>query len=144
MRSCEGACGRCCSTSSGLCTSWGVATCAQTGAALKTAALHRTPTATRAGRIMICSSGFQSGLVSPDELSCGKTEIAENFGRRSRSVERVEVQSWRTFAQEFLALQRCVFDPKPDHFLIVAAGFQTADDDRGQIGAAERDETPDL
>src|SRR5262245_5759393 len=55
MRSCEGARGKCCSTSRGLCTSSGVATCAPTGAALKTAALHRMLTATRARRIMISS-----------------------------------------------------------------------------------------
>ena len=81
--------------------------------------------------------------MSRGEFSC-KTEIAENFCRRSRSIERVEVQPWRTFAQELLALERRVFDAEPDHFLIITARFQTADDDRGEISAAERDEALDL
>src|SRR3954452_4730216 len=89
-------------------------------------------------------SGFRSRLVSRGELACGKTEIAENFCRRSRSIERVEVQAGRPFAQELLALERRVFDAEPDHFLIITAGFQTADDHCRQIRAAERHEPLDL
>ena len=89
--------------------------------------------------------GIQPHLLRRRELSCsGKSEIAENGCRRSRSVQRVEVQSWRTFAQELLALERRVFDAEPDDFLSITALFQTGDDDIGQIRATEGHETLDL
>ena len=54
------------------------------------------------------------------------------------------MEPWRTFAQEVLALVRRVFDAESDDFLIITALFQAADDDIGQIRAAERHETLDL
>src|SRR5262249_36116965 len=50
----------------------------------------------------------------------------------------------RALAQEFFALERRVFDAESDDFLIIAALFQTADDNVWQIRAAERHETFDL
>ena len=90
-------------------------------------------------------SDIQPPLLRRRELSCsGKSEIAENVCRRSRPVQRVEVQPWRTFAQELLALERRVFDAEPDDFLIIIAGFQAGDDDIRQIRAAEGHEPLDL
>jgi hypothetical protein len=54
------------------------------------------------------------------------------------------VQPWRPFAQQFLALERRIFDPEPDDLFIITARFQAADDDRGQIRAAQRHEPLDL
>ena len=72
------------------------------------------------------------------------SEILENLCRRTRSVQRIEVQPWRTFAQELFALERRVLDAESDDFLIITTSFQAADDNAGQICAAERHETLDL
>src|SRR5262252_6797375 len=78
------------------------------------------------------------------EPSCCLSEILENLCRRTRSIQRVEVQPWRTFSQELFTLERRVLDAELYDLLIITAGFQAADDDGGQIGAAERHETLDL
>jgi hypothetical protein len=54
------------------------------------------------------------------------------------------VEPWCTFAQELFALERGVLNAEPYDFLITTARFQAADDDGGQIGAAEGHETLDL
>ena len=58
-------------------------------------------------------------------------------GRRSRFVERVEVQPRHAFAQQLLALPRGVLDTELRHRLVVgAAPVELAHERCGQAGAA--------